>query len=139
MEKIHPINAVRSRTWADSVPFEVALDEVDPGDEGVEDMGMGMEGVSGVETGVEAEKRLPWFVEWWVALTLPIALVFVVGVCHKKSVEDGGAPWGHIVRVRVRLFVLFKSVGGLCKYLAADVFPKTLIVVWESRCLSLFL
>ncbi|KAJ6142205.1 hypothetical protein N7497_011304 [Penicillium chrysogenum] len=47
--KIHPspiINAIRSRTWADSVPFEVALDEIDPGDKGVGDMGMGMEGAT---------------------------------------------------------------------------------------------
>ena len=62
MAKIHPspiINVVRSRTWADSVPFEVALDKIDPGGEGVGDMGVGMEGVAGVETGVEVGKRLP--------------------------------------------------------------------------------
>ena len=60
-------------------------------------------------------------------MTLPIVLVFVVRVCLKKSVEDGGAPWGRIVRVRVRLFVL----RGLWKYLAEDVFSKTVIIVYR--------
>jgi hypothetical protein len=116
------------------VPFEVALDEIDPGDEAVGDMGVCMEGVAGVEIGVEVGKRLPWFVGWWVALTLPSALVFVVGVCHKTSVEDGGAPWGRIVRVRVGLFVL-ECVRGLWKYLAEDVFSKTEIVVYRVAVL----
>ena len=95
MAKIHPstiTNVAHSRTSANLVLFGVVLDEIDLGDEAVGDIGVGTEGVVGVEIGVEVGKRLPWFVGWWVALTLPFALVFVVRVCHKTLVEDRGAP-----------------------------------------------
>jgi hypothetical protein len=46
------------------VLFEVALDEIDLGDKAVRDIGVYMEGVVGVEIGVEVGKRLPWFVGW---------------------------------------------------------------------------
>jgi hypothetical protein len=105
---------------------EVGMEEV--GMEGVGIEGVGMEGVAGVEIGVEVRKRLSWFIGWLVALTLPISLDFVVGVCHKMSVEDEGDFWGRIVRVRVRLFVLI-CVAGLWTYLAEDMSPKTVIVV----------
>lgn len=76
-----------------------------------------MEEVAGVETGVEVGKRLPRDVGW-VAAKPPIEL------CHERPVEDGEAPWGCIVRVRVRL-------RGLCKCLAEDVFSKTVTVVYR--------
>ena len=119
------------------MPFEVVLDEVDPGnevnpgdevdpgDEEVGDIGVGMEGVAGVETGVEVGKRLPRIVGWWAASTLPI------GLCLKRSVEDGEAPWGLIVRVRVSLFVPFGFARELCKCLAEDVVSKAMTVVYR--------
>jgi hypothetical protein len=74
------------------VLFKVALDKIDLGDKAVRDIGVCIVGVVGVEIGVEVGKRLPWFVGWWVALTLPSSLVFIVRVYHKTLLEDRGAP-----------------------------------------------